>query len=132
MSDQEFLIDGFQFSAVAAGVKKADSDRLDFALILSEAPAVTVGVTTTNLVCAAPVTLARDRLRAGVSQAILMNSGNANAFTGEAGISDAQSLSSILTEKPWGPGGPHNSDVYRRNWSTPSCRSYDGPDSSVS
>ncbi len=99
MSDQEFLIDGFQFSAVAAGVKKAESDRLDFALILSEAPAVTVGVTTTNLVCAAPVTLTRDRLRAGVSQAILMNSGNANAFTGEAGISDAQSLSSILTER---------------------------------
>jgi glutamate N-acetyltransferase / amino-acid N-acetyltransferase len=99
LSDQKFLIDGFQFSAVAAGVKKAESDRLDLALILSEAPAVTVGVTTTNLVCAAPVTLTRDRLRAGVSQAILMNSGNANAFTGEAGISDAQSLSSILTER---------------------------------
>jgi glutamate N-acetyltransferase / amino-acid N-acetyltransferase len=99
LSDQEFLIDGFQFSAVAAGIKKADVDRLDFALILSETPAVTVGVTTTNLVCAAPVTLTRDRLRAGVSQAVLINSGNANAFTGKAGISDAQSLSSILTER---------------------------------
>jgi glutamate N-acetyltransferase / amino-acid N-acetyltransferase len=99
LNDQDFLIDGFQFSAVAAGVKKAESDRLDFALILSEAPAVTVGVTTTNLVCAAPVTLTRDSLRAGVSQAILMNSGNANAFTGDVGIADAQSLSSILTER---------------------------------
>ena len=99
MNDQEFLIDGFRFAAVPAAVKKADSDRLDFALILSETPAVTVGVTTTNLVCAAPVTLTRDILQAGFSQAILMNSGNANAYTGEAGISDAQSLASILAEK---------------------------------
>ncbi|MFA6221365.1 MAG: bifunctional glutamate N-acetyltransferase/amino-acid acetyltransferase ArgJ [Desulfomonilaceae bacterium] len=99
MNDQEFLIDGFKFAAVSAGVKKADSDRLDFALISSETPAVTVGVTTTNLVCAAPVTLTRDRLQAGFSQAILMNSGNANAYTGEAGISDAQSLASILAER---------------------------------
>ena len=57
MSIDRFQIEGFRFSAVAAGIKHADSNRLDLALIASERPAVTVGVTTTNLVCAAPVTI---------------------------------------------------------------------------
>ena len=50
MSIDRFQIEGFRFSAVAAGIKHADSNRLDLALIASERPAVTVGVTTTNLV----------------------------------------------------------------------------------
>lgn len=85
-------IDGFRFSSVSAGIKRPDLVRPDFALIVADRPAVCAGVTTTNLVCAAPVTVTRQRLKNGFSQAILINSGNANAFTGESGITDSLAL----------------------------------------
>ncbi|MGC8657803.1 MAG: bifunctional glutamate N-acetyltransferase/amino-acid acetyltransferase ArgJ [Desulfomonilaceae bacterium] len=84
-----FEIDGFRFAAVSAGIKHANSDRLDLALIVCDVPAVSVAVTTTNLVCAAPVTLTRERVKEGASQAILINSGNANAYTGDQGFADS-------------------------------------------
>lgn len=90
--DDSFEIDGFRFAAVSAGIKHADSDRLDLALIVSDIPAASAAVTTTNLVCAAPVILTRERVRDGALQAVLINSGNANAYTGEAGLADALSL----------------------------------------
>ncbi len=85
-------IRGFRFSATAAGIKDAQSDRLDLGLIVSDTPAVTVGVTTTNLVCAAPVVLTRKRLEKGLCSAVLLNSGNANAYTRERGMTDALEL----------------------------------------
>lgn len=96
MSSSVFEIEGFSFSAVSAGIKRADSDRLDLGLIVSDSPAVTVGVTTTNIVCAAPVTITRERLQTGVSQVILVNSGNANAYTGCQGVANALSLTTAV------------------------------------
>jgi glutamate N-acetyltransferase/amino-acid N-acetyltransferase len=99
LSIDRFQIEGFRFSAVAAGIKHADSNRLDLALIASARPAVTVGVTTTNLVCAAPVTITRECLKRGFSQALLINSGNANAYTGDSGLADALFLTKSVAER---------------------------------
>ncbi len=77
-------IKGFTAAAVAAGIRY--SDRLDLGLIYSEFPAVTAGMFTTNQVKAAPVVLNIERLRQGKAQAILVNSGNANACTGQQGM----------------------------------------------
>jgi glutamate N-acetyltransferase/amino-acid N-acetyltransferase len=81
------IIKGFSFSAVAAGIKYAD--RLDLGLIYADAPAVTAGVFTTNQVKAAPVLLDLERLKEGRCQAVLVNSGSANACTGEQGMKAA-------------------------------------------
>lgn len=80
-------IQGFSAAAVEAGIRY--SDRLDLGLIYSEVPAVTAGVFTTNVFKAAPVLLDIERLQQGRAQAILVNSGNANACTGEAGMQTA-------------------------------------------
>ncbi|BCR04391.1 arginine biosynthesis bifunctional protein ArgJ [Desulfuromonas versatilis] len=80
-------IKGFKFSARAAGIKK--SGKPDLALIYSEVPARCAGVFTTNKVVAAPVVVSAPRIRRGSCQAVLVNSGNANACTGEQGLRDA-------------------------------------------
>jgi glutamate N-acetyltransferase / amino-acid N-acetyltransferase len=98
VANENDIIKGYKFSAVAAGIKKASSARLDFALIVSDMPAVSAAVTTSNLVRAAPVEITRDRLTGGLCQAILMNSGNANAFTGNRGLKDASDLTSRVAE----------------------------------
>jgi glutamate N-acetyltransferase / amino-acid N-acetyltransferase len=83
----QLRVTGFKFAARAAGIKK--SGKADMALIWSEVPARCAGVFTTNKVTAAPVVVTAPRVRRGLCQAILVNSGNANACTGEAGLRDA-------------------------------------------
>jgi glutamate N-acetyltransferase/amino-acid N-acetyltransferase len=78
---------GFRFSAVEAAIKKPG--RLDLGLIFSEVPAIVAAVFTTNQVQAAPVQISRARAKNGTSRALLVNSGNANACTGEQGMADA-------------------------------------------
>ncbi|OHB33984.1 MAG: bifunctional ornithine acetyltransferase/N-acetylglutamate synthase [Desulfuromonadaceae bacterium GWC2_58_13] len=80
-------VPGFRFVACSAGLKK--SGRPDLALIFSDVPARCAGVFTTNKVVAAPVQITLPRVRKGRCQAILVNSGNANACTGEQGRRDA-------------------------------------------
>ena len=77
-------IKGFSAAAVQAGIRY--SNRLDLGLIFSEVPAVTAGMFTTNAFRAAPVVLDIERLQQGRAQAILVNSGNANACTGAKGM----------------------------------------------
>ena len=77
-------IKGFYAAAVSAGIRY--QDRLDLGLIFSKVPAVTAGMFTSNQVKAAPVILDMGRLRQGKAQAILVNSGNANACTGKQGM----------------------------------------------
>ncbi len=88
-------IKGFSTSAVAAGIRY--SDRLDLGLIYSDVPAVTAGVFTTNQVKAAPVLIDKERLMQGRAQAILVNSGSANACTGEQGMKAALTTSKLLS-----------------------------------
>ena len=82
-------IKGFRFSAVEAAIKKPG--RLDLALIFSDVPACVAAVFTTNKVQAAPVIISRKRAKNGSCRALLVNSGNANACTGEQGMADALS-----------------------------------------
>src|SRR5438445_12922658 len=57
--------------------------KRDLALIVSESPATVAGMFTTNQVCAAPVKVCVERVRNSSAQAIVVNSGNANACTGK-------------------------------------------------
>ena len=83
-------VKGFRFAGVHAGVKAAED--LDFGLVCAEGPAVAAGVFTKNRVRAAPVLLSERRLKDGFCQAILVNSGNANACTGKEGKQAALAL----------------------------------------
>jgi glutamate N-acetyltransferase/amino-acid N-acetyltransferase len=72
---------GYRYSSIYAGIRKAEKD--DLALILSDLPASTAAMFTTNRIQAAPVQLSREHLRAsrGKASAILVNAGNANCAT---------------------------------------------------
>lgn len=94
--DFSMIIKDFSLSAVAAGIKYAD--RLDLGLIYSESPVVAAGVFTTNQIKAAPVVLSSERLKQGRCQAVLINSGNANACTGETGMNAARKTAQMAAD----------------------------------
>ena len=76
---------GFEAASTAAGIKY--QDRTDMALVYSQAPCVAAGTFTTNVVKAAPVKWDRQVIESGVPvQAVIVNSGIANACTGEEGF----------------------------------------------
>jgi glutamate N-acetyltransferase/amino-acid N-acetyltransferase len=79
----------FRAAGVSAGIKAAG---LDLALLVSDRPAVAAAVFTTNRVQAAPILVSREHLArtAGTARAIVVNSGCANACTGEAGLATAR------------------------------------------
>jgi glutamate N-acetyltransferase/amino-acid N-acetyltransferase len=87
---------GYQFAGMASGIKA--SGKLDLALIKSEQPAKVAGVFTQNKVIAAPLLLTQPKMRQGLCQAILINSGNANACTGEQGLQVAKQTASLVAE----------------------------------
>lgn len=87
---------GFRYAARAAGIKKAG--RLDLALIVADRPAVCAGTFTLNRVVAAPVILSRERVASGRCQAVLVNSGNANACTGAQGLADARRCTALTAQ----------------------------------
>lgn len=90
-------VKGFSAAAVKAGIRYAD--RLDLGLIYSQVPAVTAGTFTTNKVKAAPILLDMERLRSGLAQAVLVNSGNANACTGKVGMDVALATSALVARE---------------------------------
>src|SRR5258708_2429375 len=81
---------GFRAAGVSAGIKA--SGGLDLALIVSDAPAQAAAVFTTNKAIAAPVVVSREHLSRsdGTARAIVVNSGCANACTGEDGLTVAR------------------------------------------
>lgn len=84
---------GFEAAGIAAGLKK--KGKKDLGLIFSKVPANAAGVFTRNRVKAAPVILDEKRIKKGVCQAIIVNSGNANCCTGERGIRDAETMAAL-------------------------------------
>jgi glutamate N-acetyltransferase/amino-acid N-acetyltransferase len=88
--------EGFTASGVSAGIKKVR--KPDLALVVSESPGSIAGVFTNNRVVAAPVILDRLHLRHGVGQAMLINSGNANACTGKAGMAAAREMAQLTAK----------------------------------
>lgn len=83
-------VPGFKFAGVACGVKK--SKKRDLALIFSQRPATAAALFTTNRIKAAPVLVGMKRMRGGIIQAVVANSGNANACTGSKGLRDAERM----------------------------------------
>ncbi len=92
---KEILIPGFSVAVARAGLKK---NELDMALVYSERPAVVAGCFTQNRVKAAPVILTQRHVKTGLAQAIVINSGNANACTGEQGQKDAHEMASLIAK----------------------------------
>jgi acetylglutamate kinase len=80
---------GFTFAGLNAGIKPA---RKDLALVFSDAPCAAAGCFTVNKAKAAPVLDAEPRLPAPAARAVIINSGNANALTGPAGLQDVAAI----------------------------------------
>ncbi len=91
------VVDGVKLSAIASGIRYAD--RLDLVLIELSTGSNTVGVFTQNAFCAAPVHVAKSHLQKSNSRYFLINTGNANAGTGERGKLDALECCNALAEK---------------------------------
>jgi glutamate N-acetyltransferase / amino-acid N-acetyltransferase len=89
---------GFRAAGVACGIKRHNSSLpaapLDLALIVADAPSPVAAVFTTNKAVAAPVIVSREHLRSsgGLASAIVVNSGCANACTGDAGLAVARGM----------------------------------------
>ena len=94
---------GFRAVGVHAGFRK-DPSRLDLALVAADEPCACAAVFTRNVFCAAPVTVSRAQLGAdqpgepayGTARAVVVNSGNANAATGERGLETARATTRIV------------------------------------
>jgi glutamate N-acetyltransferase/amino-acid N-acetyltransferase len=82
---------GYRLAGVYCGVKR-NTSKLDLSLVVSDRPAVAAGVYTQNRVFAAPVALDRARTPAADIRAVVINSGNANACTGDRGLQDAEAM----------------------------------------
>jgi len=88
---------GFVAGAVHSGIRK--KDRLDLALVHSLVPATGAGMFTINRVQAAPVVVSREHLEHAQPQAIVANSGTANAATGLAGVDAARATADAVAAK---------------------------------
>ncbi len=81
---------GFMASGVSAGIKK--SGRKDVALVVAEKACPAAAVFTTSSMAAPPVVVSREHVADGVLRAAVVNAGNANACTGDAGMADARAM----------------------------------------
>lgn len=96
---------GFRAAGVFCDIKRLGTGKgsnkgrkRDLALIVSDAPAAAAGTFTTSQVSAAPVKLCIERLKRKRGQAIVVNSGNANACTGEKGLQDARLMTGAVAK----------------------------------
>ena len=87
---------GVRLSAVSAGIRY--QDRLDLVLIELSKESKSVGVFTKNAFCAAPIVIAKSHLTSNDPRALIINTGNANAGTGEIGVQDALQCCQIVAE----------------------------------
>ena len=87
---------GFMGAGVACGVR--DAGRRDLGLLFSELPCETAAVFTRNAVKGAPLVVTREAVETGGVQAVVANSGNANAATGGRGIEDARAMQALAAE----------------------------------
>jgi len=85
---------GYRFAGVYSGVK-ADPEKLDLSLVVSDVPAVAAGVYTQNLMCGATVHVDRPRTPGTGFRAVVINSGCANDCTGDRGIADAEEMTAL-------------------------------------
>jgi glutamate N-acetyltransferase/amino-acid N-acetyltransferase len=105
VAPQGFLTAGVFCDIKRLGTGKGSNKgkKRDLALIVSEVPAAAAGLFTTNQVCAAPVKVCVPRVKKGVAQAVVVNSGNANACTGRQGMKDALEMTAIAAKQLFMP-----------------------------
>lgn len=84
---------GFKSNGIHCGIKRS---KPDLGLIVSDVPCVCAGVFTKNSIKAAPLLVSEKHLKNHKAQAMVVNSGNANCFTGEKGLNDAIKMTSAL------------------------------------
>jgi glutamate N-acetyltransferase/amino-acid N-acetyltransferase len=94
---QHPTVPGFRFAATSCGIKT--NGQLDLGLIVADEPVSVAAMFTKNRVRAAPVELSMQRVERGRAQAIVVNSGNANACTGKKGMEDAKVITSIIADE---------------------------------
>lgn len=88
------LPQGFRYAGVRCGIKN-NAEALDLSLVVSDVPSVGCGVYTQNQVVAAPVLACRERTPSAKVRGVVVNSGNANACTGQQGRADAQEMCAL-------------------------------------
>lgn len=89
---------GFTTAGVHANIKGKGGSKRDVALLLASVPCTAAGVYTLSEVRAAPVLLSQELTASGRLQAVVMNSGNANACTGQQGLADAKRMTEVAGE----------------------------------
>ena len=90
-------VKGIKAAGISAQLKK--SGKKDLALIYSGKKAVSAAVFTKNLVKAAPIILNMENIKNGNTQAIIVNSGNANSCTGETGLENAKKMTEFAANE---------------------------------
>jgi glutamate N-acetyltransferase/amino-acid N-acetyltransferase len=97
VAPQGFLASGVfcDIKRIGTGKGSDKGQKRDLGLIVSKVPAMVAGLFTTNQICAAPVKVCLKRVKKGRAQAIVVNSGNANACTGKQGMRDALEMASF-------------------------------------
>ncbi len=85
-------VKGFRASGVHCDVRNKGDNRLDLAMIVSETPCTPAAVFTTNVNPSSTVSISREVARCGYARGIIVNSGNANAWTGSSGWKDARAM----------------------------------------
>jgi glutamate N-acetyltransferase / amino-acid N-acetyltransferase len=90
--------DGFEAGGIACGIKPSGAPDLALVATADRRPVSAAGVFTTNLVKAAPVQVSQEHLGDGQAAAVVLNSGNANAATGEPGRRDARHMCELTAE----------------------------------
>lgn len=91
-------VPGFKAGGLASGIKESGAPDLAMVATVDGAPVTAAGVFTSNLVAAAPVQISRRHLADGRAAAVILNSGNANAATGEQGRADALRMCELTAQ----------------------------------
>jgi glutamate N-acetyltransferase/amino-acid N-acetyltransferase len=101
VAPQGFLAAGLFWDVKRLGTGKGSNKgrKRDLAVIVSEVPTKAAGMFTTNQICAAPVKLCVKHIANGKAQAVVINSGNANACTGPRGLKDAHEMAALLADE---------------------------------
>ena len=89
---------GFEAGGIACGIKPSGAPDLALVATTQRHPVSAAAVFTTNIVTAAPVQISREHVREGHATAVVLNSGNANAATGDQGRSDARRMCELTAD----------------------------------
>src|SRR2546421_5117995 len=89
---------GFRAGITACGIK-SDGSIPDLAILASDVPCIASGTFTTSSTRAAPVLVCQEHLKSGKTQAVIVNSGNANCATGDVGLLNAYRMTELVAKK---------------------------------